>query len=130
MDEVYRLRRTKNGWKVFENRAWPVAIRLRFTVTLFDAKKWKELDASVEGLKGDGNQRALAKALFDAYRFDEAHDIARKYTTDGRQNAADWAWRGQVAVVAGDAEDAKAAFDKALSLDPKAPVPYYARVKE
>jgi len=47
-DEIFRLRKTGKGWKVYENRYWPVEVRVGDQITRFDAATWEKLDAEVE----------------------------------------------------------------------------------
>ncbi len=127
VSEIYRLRRTANGWKVYENRWWPVRAKYGERKFDFNEGTWKELDARVEECRRKGDLRELLRALFDAFRFAEAHETARKLTGGADVEALDWVMRGQAAVLAGDGKDAAQAFQKALELDPRAPVPSYAR---
>jgi hypothetical protein len=123
VQEVYRLRRTGGGWKVWENRAWLTSKVVGTEVRQFDEKTWKKLDARVEELRGAGSGLELAFALCEAYRFAEAHQTAQKYTSAGRASADDWRLRAFFALQAGDAKDAKMSLDKAQSLDKKTPAP-------
>ena len=129
-DEVYRLRRTDDGWKVYENRYRLVRNQYGDEATNYDTKKWRELDAKIDVQRVFGNRRGVAFALYDAWRFREAHQAMKRQTAATDAAADDWVFRGAAAVMAGDAEDAKASFAKALSLDPEVRLPDYARAEE
>jgi cytochrome c-type biogenesis protein CcmH/NrfG len=58
-----------------------------------------------------------------AFRFAQAHALAKKVTARKDVRAADWVERGHAAMSIGDVSDALASFRQALKLDEKAPVP-------
>jgi tetratricopeptide (TPR) repeat protein len=124
-EEVFRLRRKDGAWTAFENRAWPVETRYGDTVTRYSPETWKALDAEVKKQQERGDIAAQVSALFDAWRFKDAHALARKWTEQAENELTAWLFRGGAAMSAGDAEDALASFNKALTIDPKAQVPEY-----
>ncbi len=65
----------------------------------------------------------LVESLLDAFRLQEAHEVARRLTESPAATAADWALRGSTSQRASDADDAIASFKRALELDGNAPVP-------
>jgi WD40 repeat protein/tetratricopeptide (TPR) repeat protein len=122
-DTICRLRQTPGGWKVFEERGWIVRKKEGSQTTVCDASYWKARDALVEKVRGQGAAAALARALEEANRPREAHAVARELTAKHPDQASHWALRGELALKAGDAADAQAAFDKARELDPAASSP-------
>ncbi|MHC4404871.1 MAG: DUF4440 domain-containing protein [Planctomycetota bacterium] len=126
VQEIYRLRRTPDGWKVFLNRWWPAKMEFPGERVVYDVKTWQALDADVEQAKRDGDPQALASAFFWAFRFAEAHAAAGKLTGRPDAEASDWALRGQAALFAGDAADATRSFATARSLNPEVALPSYA----
>ncbi|HBO43438.1 MAG TPA: hypothetical protein DD670_05815 [Planctomycetaceae bacterium] len=124
-DEIFRLRRTDQGWKVYENRFWPVASYTWCASTHYTAETWKKLDAEVARLKKGDDRLALLDALFHAHRMKEAHTTAKQWTEDEKDNVTAWVYRGYAANWLGKNKDAMGAFRKALELDNDAPVPDY-----
>lgn len=113
--EAFVLRRTRDGWRVVEKRYWPTAReeesgeRHRFSKSTFD-----EMDRHVEAMKATGDQRRVLYALFGAYRFAEALELARSLST--HPDLADkWLWEmlALSAMMMGDAEEAAAAYARA-----------------
>lgn len=113
--EAFVLRHTRDGWRVVEKRYWPIAReeesgeRHRFSSSTFT-----EMDRHVEAVRATGDQRNLVYALFGAYRFAEALDLARKLST--HPDLADkWLWEmlALSALMMGDAEEAAAAYSRA-----------------
>ncbi len=121
--EVYLLRRTADGWRVYENRFWMVESIQNDKTIDYDAKGWKTLDAIVEAAEKEGDLGKLVEALGDARRVVEAHKAAKKLTARDGATADDWVLRGWCAADAGDLEDAIKAFREALKLEPDSPVP-------
>lgn len=123
-DELYRLRKTADGWKVFLNRGWLVKSKHGETLTTYDAAQWEKLDEQAEFKKrADKRGDETAQALMAAFRFPEAHALLKKVTARDDATAGDWIARGHAAMAAGHADDGLASFRKALKLDEKAPVP-------
>lgn len=127
MSEIYKLRRTDAGWRVFENRWWRVSTMEYGKTTTFDDAYWAERDARVDTERAAGDTYELGVALMDAWRFPEAHEMFVKLTEGQDPEPHDWFLRGQTALMIGQAEDAVASFRAALELDPRAQVPVYAR---
>jgi WD40 repeat protein len=113
---LFRLRRTARGWQIVEERGWPVRSRQGPKTVVYDAETWKAKDAAVEVRRG-GDLRKLAEALDEASRPAEAHAVARELTAQDGASARDWSLRGNLAVKAGDAQDAQSAFRMAQALD-------------
>ena len=125
--EIYRLRKTPDGWKVFLNRWWPTKTQSGAETITYDAATWKSLDDRVTKARQDGDPHELISALRSAYRFAEAHATARKLTDRPDATVDDWVSRGFAALYAGDADDTLRSFEKARTLDPDASVPPFAR---
>jgi hypothetical protein len=126
--ELYQLRKTAAGWKVYLNRGWFLKTKHGDQVTVFDADTWKKLDEDADTLvQADRRGERAAQALLAARRFQEAHALLKKVTAGKDAAAADWLLRGNAALGVGHADDALAAFRNALRLDEGAPVPPFAR---
>jgi hypothetical protein len=125
-EEIFRLRKTDTGWKVTLNRYWPVEIRIGDKVVRYDAAKWARLDAEVERSRKDQDLSAQLTALMAAWRFKEAHAVAKKLTAAKKDDLEVWLMRGHAALEALDMKDALASFNRALEIDPKADVPSWA----
>ena len=124
--ELYVLQKLDGAWKIVENRAWITNAKYGDRRQQFDEAGWGKLDAAVEVARKAGDAFELAQALFEAYRFKEAHTAA---VIASKKAAADdpepWLIRGHSAILIGDADDGLGAFKKALKADPDAPVPDY-----
>jgi hypothetical protein len=126
--ELYRLRKTKHGWRVDYKRTWPFETGFEGgTPVRYTPATWKNLDQMVKRVRAKKNPNLLARALLNAYRYTEAHLAMRRQTGKKGATAADWALRGVTAALAGDAKDAMKSFRRALALDPGIAVPGYAR---
>lgn len=125
--EVYRLRRTADGWKAYENRWWPVKMGDADHPVVYTRKTWRTLDQEVAETKQMDDPEAHFHALFAAFRFPEAFAATKLWTKRSPNNADAWAARGTAAVFSGNADDAKKSFKTALVLDPQCNVPPYAR---
>ena len=124
--EIYRLRKTAKGWKVFENRWWLLERNIGERTVVYDSKKLRRADAAVERERRSRNLKNHIFALYDASRFAEAFDVAKVLTKAKEATADDWLIRGNLAMQVGNAEDAKASFLKAISLDKDVELPPYA----
>lgn len=139
--ERYRLRLTKRGWRVFENRWWPLAYgfgssTLDYTRAYPGAPGsrrsrvsfWELMDARIRVLRKRGPLRSLMIAYLQGYRFKDAHHVATALCAGKNAQAVDCFNRGNIARIIGKAADAVDAFAKALSLAPRFPLPAYARL--
>ena len=124
-DGKVELRRTSQGWKAVESRWWLVNQKTGDELTTFDAVTLARLDDEVEKQRVAGDRHALADALFNARRVADAHKITKDLTSMPNAPVSDWILRGRLALPAYDPADAVVAFKNAVSLDPRAPIPYY-----
>jgi hypothetical protein len=126
--ERWLLRRTDEGWRVYENRVWPVSLqRGAEPLIVYDDAKWAALDRAVDTAKKAGGSDALLTALYAANRFGEGHDAAVKATTGSHVTAVDWFWRAAFAMNLYFIDDAKKSFAHQLELDESAEIPGWAR---
>ena len=125
--EIFRLRRTATGWRVYENRYWPLSQGSGDGATVLDDAYYAVADARVAAERAADDRYELAVALLHANRHPEAFATLRELTDAEDAEAYDWVLRGLAAVSVGEAADAEAAFAAALALDPTVPVPDYAR---
>lgn len=118
--ESFILRRTRDGWRVVEKRYWPTGReeesgeRHKFSKSTFE-----EMDRQVESVRATGDERGLLYVLFSAYRFAEAHELARKIST--RPDLTDkWLWEmlALSALMMGEAEEAAVAYSRAKEVSP------------
>ncbi|MBI1375728.1 MAG: hypothetical protein GC159_23715 [Phycisphaera sp.] len=121
--EVYKLRRTDKGWRVYENRWWPIEQKSGGSLTRFNAATWRDLDDDADAAKLSGDDRNAAVKLYVAHRFTEALRHAIVHCSTGQASATDWALRGWIAVQAGKGDDAVKSFNKARELEPRISVP-------
>lgn len=121
--ELYRLRRTDEGWRVYENRSWMVASTRDGKTTRYDDTFWKERDADVARLGASATEVERILALHTAMRFAEAHALAVAFTAKEPENGVAWRWRLAEAVQLRNVEEAVAAGKKVHALDPTIPLP-------
>lgn len=125
--EVYRLKKTDKGWKAYENRWWPVKMGRADSPVEYTKEAWQLLDKQVETAIRWGDPAGQVRAMMSAFRYAEALQAAKKWTSLSPERADAWLARGNAAVFSGDAGDAKTSFRKALALDPEIDAPAYAR---
>lgn len=80
----------------------------------FSKSTFEEMDRQVEAMRATGDQRRVLYALFGAYRFGDALELAR--TLSKQPDLADkWLWEmlALAAMMMGDAEEAAAAYARA-----------------
>ena len=126
-NEIYRLRKTSDGWKAYENRYWPLELRVDDQVIKYDATTRAERDDEVERTLKNNDRLALAFALMDARRYKECHTTAKQLTSESADDPEAWTLRGHAALSVGDAKDAETSFRRALDLDENAHVPDFIR---
>lgn len=125
--ELYKLRRTKAGWRVYLNRAWPLSARRGEQTLTFGPALYRKLDALALKARGRRDLRQMSRLLLQGYRLTEAYGVAQKVTLSPGATADDWAWRGLTATYVGHTDDAKSCFARARKLDPRGVLPPFAR---
>jgi len=122
--EIYKLRRTKDGWRVYENRFWPIETKQAINrITKYDAATWKQLDADVDRFKNEDKPLQVLGALQAAYRWKEAHKQAKTVFSSPKISAREWLSRAGTALQAGDADDAIYSFKMAKKIEPQLEIP-------
>jgi WD40 repeat protein len=116
---VWRMKKSKEVWKIASLRTWPVRGWHRGRGVVFDAAWWKARDADVDRAEGE----ARARALLEAQRPAEALELLKQLTAAGAGTAEPWALRGQAALLIGDMEEAKTSFARAEAIDPETSLP-------
>jgi len=129
-DEIFRLRKSNGKWAVYENRCWPVETRVAGETTHYTAATWKKRDAAVERHRQNNDLFRLTIALMNAWRFGEAHSVAKQLTQQSPDEALAWVLRGHAAISVADVEDAVTSFNRALQIDENVEVPAYIRAQE
>ncbi|MBN1591527.1 MAG: hypothetical protein JW888_18580 [Pirellulales bacterium] len=128
--QVVHLRKTKDGWKVYQSRTWLVYRKYPGKEARYTPEKWKSLDEEVDRCMREGTLYELVAALTDACRFNEAYTQAKEMTEEDEHEATAWLWRGYTATALGHMEDARRSYRRARALDPKAEVPEFVKVAE
>jgi len=123
--ERYRLRRTDQGWKAYENRAWVIELKLPGLLTRYTPKVWADADKRVAEKRSEGDLEGELQALGWAYRLREAYDLARRITDAELSTAKDWVRRASTAMIVGEVDDARASFKRALGMDSEVRLPPY-----
>jgi hypothetical protein len=105
--ERYELAFHAGRWKVVALRYWPTGRIEDGEKFEFDAGWADALDRQIDTLIATGGDEAqLTYALFSAYRYREAHVVARRITEAEAENAWAWQMRMLSAGLAGDVADA------------------------
>jgi len=113
--EAFTLRHTREGWRVYEKRYWPAAREEESGERhKFGKASFEEADRQVERFRASGDERNLLYALFGAYRFREALELARRLVSDG-SNVDSWLLEMHAisALMMGEAEEASASYARA-----------------
>lgn len=126
MNERFTLRRGGDGWQVVEDRAWLVGELKDGQRIVYNERTWRTLDRIIERDRTTRDERWLRYALHKAYRLVDSHTQSIVVCELSDATADDWAWRGLLAVIAGDTEDATFAFETARDINPEVFLPYYA----
>jgi hypothetical protein len=121
--EHYRLHRSEAGWRVVENRWWPLETIAGAERIVYDEAYWQAADAEVEAARAAGEPGALVDALTRAYRFPEALEAMRAWTAEPDAPAALWLVRARLALLVGEVSDGREAWERARQLDPTVPAP-------
>jgi hypothetical protein len=111
--EMYLLRKVGTAWRITRNRVWPIETKRGDEVIRYDEATWEKLDAAVAEANKSKDDRRIARALADAYRFAEAHAVIKAVCERPGASKADWELRAQLAALAGKGADALAALSRA-----------------
>ncbi len=125
-DELYKLRKTPQGWRAFENRYWTITSGQAGRAPVKDAAFWAAQDARVKSAKEAGDGFAEAQALMDANRFADAHQRLTSLPQEKQASEA-WALRATAAVIVGNVADAKKSACRARAIQADVQLPAWAR---
>ena len=117
--EIFKLRKTKQGWRAYENRWQLIETRRNGQPTRYDDAYWKAADKAVERQRKVGPGFELALTLMQALRFREAHQTIARHT----KTARDWLLRAEVGLLIGDTADAVWSFRQAIAMGESDQVP-------
>jgi hypothetical protein len=122
--ERYRLRRGREGgWRVFENRVWPLGQATPQGAFRFDEAYWKAREAELAEAQRGRDVFATARALAAAWHFREAYQAIQAFTRAHPKDAAGWTLQARLADRLRLIDDTLAAYRQLTALDPKTPVP-------
>jgi len=125
VDEIYRLQRTEDGWRIVENRAWPVRVGTPDDMVEYDAEAYRDADRAVADALDRGPPAAAARVMMAAWRFEEAYDVARRAVEeDPTPDALDVLAR--LATLLGEREVAVDAYRRLHEASPDAGLPEWA----
>lgn len=117
--ERYQLVRTALGWQITAFRYWPVS-RMQDGKTMNFGPAWmRDADRRVAEARAGGDERDLLFALFSAYRFHEAYELASALTAKSDADAWTWQMLAVTCGVLGKATEAENALAKAAELGEK-----------
>jgi WD40 repeat protein/serine/threonine protein kinase len=116
IEGVDRLRKTPEGWKIYEGRTWPIQWRSESELINYNDAVWKQKDAAIATLPEATVARA--QALLSAERRLEAHAETKKVTAQPGASWEAWVQRGRAALDAGDVVDVALAARRAKQIQP------------
>jgi hypothetical protein len=106
-----------DDWRVVAVRQWPQAEQVGMEHTRYTAVYWQEQDAKVaEPIEGDPLLGMVRYLL--AWRFEEALQAIDAVTVEHPNRADAWLAKARLLAEFGRLEPAKAAFKRALAVDP------------
>ena len=112
VSETFKLRKTKQGWRAYENRWHLLEMRRNGQATRYDDALWKKADEAVERHRKLGVPFELTVSLMQALRFKEAHQIISRNT----KTARDWGLRAELGLLTGNTADAVWSFRRLIAL--------------
>lgn len=121
--EVYRMRRTRDGWRIVENRFWPRTVRRDGAEVAATDAEWARLDAAVDEARRAGDPEKRVFALMDAWRQREAADEAKRLAQAQPDDKLAQMLHAHAATSVGRTEEALAAYKRIHERWPDAPVP-------
>lgn len=121
--ERYELEKTVDGWRVKENRFWPLSLTFRGRTTIYDDAEWERLDAAVDGAKVKGDELDLAIALYQAFRMEEGFELTGKLTKKVPGRGEYWLWRARFADRLRNVDETLRAYEQLKTIDPGAELP-------
>jgi tetratricopeptide (TPR) repeat protein len=125
--ERFLLKKREDGWRIVENRYWPIEMRVGGDTFTYDEQAWTRLDAAAEQTGAMGDVSGQLGALLQGWRFRDAYEAAKRRTKEDKKNLSAWMALATAARLVGKADEALAAYRAVHRLDPKAPVPDAAR---
>ncbi len=125
--EIYRLRRTPEGWRVFYNRYWPVSETYAGATVRYDDALWNEREASLAAARKGGDAHGVITALQVAWHVREGYDAAVKLTAERPKEVRAWRARANLANRLRLIDEAVAAYRQLADLDAKARIPGWVR---
>jgi hypothetical protein len=123
--ELYKLRKTSEGWRAFENRYWTITSGQPGGAPVKDVAYWAAQDTRVKAAQQTGDGLAEAIALMDANRFADAHQRLTSLPEEKLVPSA-WALRAIVAVIVGNVPDAKTSACRARATQADVQLPDWA----
>jgi len=126
MREVYRLRLTSDGWRIVENRAWPISKTINGEELIYSQETWSWLDRAFNEALDRGDTDGAVNAAVSGYRYREAFETARDAASIGDALAHDPLRYGHLAILLGEESEALEAFREARRRDPTIDVPRWA----
>ncbi len=121
--ETYRLRRTPQGWRVFQLRSWPTSDTFDGHTTIYDASFWTARETELTVARTSGDPQRVLEALEGARHVREAFEAAKSLSAADRNNTDAWRFRASLANELGLVDDVVASYQELVALDPKARIP-------
>ena len=122
-EERWQLRRTREGWRVVENRLWPKSSTDSRGTIVFDDAHWRAADAAVEQARTAGDDAALIDRFVDARRLPEALVVAKRVTDAHPKDPEAWHRRARIADGLRNIDEALAAYRRMKELAPASRIP-------
>lgn len=125
VDELYRLRKTEEGWRVYLNRYWFVEAGPKGRLVARDAAFYEAQDKAATEAKAAGDSAAEFEALAAGGRFKDAFQVLQEGAKEDSEPEA-WGRLAIFAVIVGEVEEAKKAACKARAITPTPSLPKWA----
>ncbi len=125
--ERFHLRHDGGEWKVYELRAWPYAINVSGFHQRYNDAYWKRSDREAFAALRGGNARAIVEACGQAQRFRAGLLFSTWKIEQDDATASDWVYHGWNNFHLGNVVTCKAAFRRALRMNPDVDLPHQIR---
>ncbi len=116
--EMYLLRKTAAGWRVYQNRYWMISSTAGGKTTTYDAEHYAAADARADEARAADDNYELGLALMAGWRWPEAHRAFVALTEENDVEPYDWVLRASAAIVIGDVDDYRTSLTAAHDADP------------
>lgn len=120
----YEFLQTDQQWKIVSGRSWQIDQRINNQWSRHDTEHWTQLDERIDKLKATDDP-ALARALLNAMRFEEALQLSSEIAKQMPHDADNLAFLGEAAVTLGKFQEGSDALMQARLTQPSVQMPWF-----